>query len=229
MILRFLREIFNWNAGPSPFPENTDGLKKSVSVEEAAGIFAQLAGRKDIAFRYAPDGCYARAHLMCRQIFEMGIVPKKAWALEDDQMLKVRRSGQRVDWVFHVAPVIPVEMPEGIVDMVFDPSLFDGPVTLEKWGKSMRADLTQLEIQPVGKPPAGMPGDYTTDEKTSSKTDARARKTMDEYLPLQEPEGSVRPFMSGFNRAAAKKKPAPKPERTSVLDLLMPQALPKAA
>ncbi len=203
VVVDFLKDLFNWHSGPPPFPENADGMRKSVTAAEAAAIFDTLASDKNIAFRYGYDGCYARAHIMCRDLFAMNIVPKKAWALEDNELLVVRLGKQKLEWSFHVAPVVTVEFPDGKnQDMVFDPSLFDGPVTLKQWAHVMHADNKQVEIQAVGKPPFDMPGDYTTDEKTGKRTDKKARRTMEDYMPLQEPEGSVKLFESGFEALA---------------------------
>jgi len=74
-----------------------------IPFEQAMQVFDQLADRTDIAFAYAEDGCYARAHLMCLIINALGLTPKKAWAFEDRDYLSVQKpNGEKVIWGWHV-------------------------------------------------------------------------------------------------------------------------------
>lgn len=199
MVWDRLRSWFDWVAGPPPFPQDTAGLREAATPAEAARVFRHLSSMGGIAFRYTPDGCHARAHLMCRELFDMGFVPQKAWALEDDKMLKVKLGKSKVRWCFHVAPALTVQMPDGRrEEMVFDPSLFDGPVTLARWGDVMHAKPGQLQITPCGKPPKGYWGDYTVEDRTKRGTDAEAKALMLSYLDLQKPKKSWKVFHSEF-------------------------------
>ncbi|MCE9508067.1 MAG: hypothetical protein K8R48_07120 [Alphaproteobacteria bacterium] len=157
-----------------------------LSLEKAIEIFDHLADMEDIAFGYAVDGCYARAHLMGRKMQEMGLTPKKAWAFEGDDKLTVGIDGQKLRWWFHVAPALSVQMPDGTVqDMVIDPSLFDGPVSLKEWGDIMKADPEKLQIAAFDAPPAGYTGAYCPHGAISDNSDEKAKKTMETYLNRQ--------------------------------------------
>src|SRR5208282_6419970 len=115
---------------------------QDISQREAQKIFNELASRTDIAWNYAPDGCYARAHIMVQQMIEKGLAPGKAWTFNTPKgYMWVEGPGGKVSWCFHVAPTLPVRMPDGSVkDMVFDPSLFDRPVSVEDWAHAQHND-----------------------------------------------------------------------------------------
>ncbi len=118
----------------------------------------------------------------------MGETPKKAWAFEPDggDLLVKLSNGKEITWWAHVAAALPVEMPDGkVVDLVFDPSMFNGPVTLQQWGKAMGAPAYNIEFAEAGRAPRGHHGDYTPWNRTSRKTDDLANDDMLEFLPLQ--------------------------------------------
>ncbi|MBI3441960.1 MAG: hypothetical protein HY052_09230 [Proteobacteria bacterium] len=145
-----------------------------------------MADMEDIAFGYPQLGCYARAHIMCRQLLDQGIIPKKAWAFEGGKGLVVDFFVEQIRWSYHVAPVVAIKMPDRTIqDMVMDPGLFDGPVPLYEWGRIMAAEPEKLQITSLGNAPKGYHGDYDTRHKTSTKTDEDAKNTMKEYLDFQ--------------------------------------------
>ncbi|MDR0861018.1 MAG: hypothetical protein LBO09_08920 [Candidatus Peribacteria bacterium] len=87
-----------------------------------------------IPFRYAADGCYARAHYMrkiladnygydCSKIFSFGS-PLAATSLA---------TGCCAEWSYHVAVLVSVDNGTTCLDRVFDPSLFNQPVTITEW------------------------------------------------------------------------------------------------
>jgi len=117
----------------------------------------------------------------------MGLTAKKAWAFAGSGGLQIKQlTGESVSWWYHVAASLPVKTPDGsLEDMVFDPGLFDGPVSLEEWGDAMKAFREKLEIVPFGVPPKGYTGDYAPHKKTSRDTDKNAEETMVEYLNYQ--------------------------------------------
>ncbi len=162
------------------------GAPRILSFTQALALFDRMADRQDIAFGYAQDGCYARAHLMCQQMIAEGHKPKKAWAFEGDKsMYVVHPNGERTYWCYHVSAALPVQMPDGSVqDLVFDPGLFDGPVTLEKWGDTMHAPRENLEITDFGVAPKGKVGDYEPKYQVSTTpdTDNIAMQCMQNYM-----------------------------------------------
>jgi hypothetical protein len=93
-----------------------------------------------IPFLYPDDGCWARAHEMCRLMIAAGVSPRKVWI---DGNLHVNTKNNPycyVDWGWHVAPTLCVRHPFWRVeDMVIDPSLFTIPVSEATW-KSVQGD-----------------------------------------------------------------------------------------
>lgn len=88
-----------------------------------------------IPFQYVVDGCYARAHKM-RQILieDYGYSCEKVFSYEGPSgFLTVDAGDCCVAWWYHVAPLVTVQMPHGVKKFVMDPSMFDGPVTIDQW------------------------------------------------------------------------------------------------
>jgi hypothetical protein len=127
-----------------------------LKSDEANKVFSQLALIQAIPFDYVEEGCYARAMAMSRVLDEEGITSarifanapyhfKVNWRLEykriADDLIRVDTKKSKkgyVEWVFHTAPVVYVDNGKTIVPMVFDPSLFDRPVTVEAWKGIMK-------------------------------------------------------------------------------------------
>ena len=94
-----------------------------------------------IPFMYPDDGCWGRAHEMCRLMLTMGITPAKVWIDKSGPLLHAdtRNNPQCfVEWYWHVAPTICVRRWRWCCflwarDMVIDPSLFTTPVTKAQW------------------------------------------------------------------------------------------------
>lgn len=93
-----------------------------------------------IPFKHADDGCYARAHEMCRLMMDEGETPQKVWIYGG---LRVETSNVHqcvINWGWHVAPTLMVIQPSGPDVMhVIDPSLCTAPVTVEDW-KALQDD-----------------------------------------------------------------------------------------
>lgn len=88
-----------------------------------------------IPFQYVVDGCYARAHKM-RQIMEneFGYSCEKVFSYEGATgYLAVDAGDCCVYWWYHVAPLVTVREDHQIKKYVMDPSMFDGPVSIETW------------------------------------------------------------------------------------------------
>jgi hypothetical protein len=96
-----------------------------------------------IPFRYPDDGCWARAHEMCRLMIDMGLSPKKVWIQASTRLHVNTRNNPLcfVEWGWHVAPTLCVRGP-GFLQlqrMVIDPSLFTTPVSKATW-KGVQGD-----------------------------------------------------------------------------------------
>jgi hypothetical protein len=98
-----------------------------------------------IPFKYPDDGCWARAHEMCRLMINMGLSPRKVWIdASFGYWLHVNTKNNPqcfVDWGWHVAPTLCVRGPSIFQTqrMVIDPSLFTTPVSEATW-KGVQGD-----------------------------------------------------------------------------------------
>lgn len=103
-----------------------------ITENQAKDLFkAIIAAKKNIPFEYTTDGCYARATAMARMAERQGIVMGKIF-VHGSLYLDV------LELAYHVAPVVCVETPDGSQKkMVFDPSLFEFPVTILQWEEKM--------------------------------------------------------------------------------------------
>lgn len=164
-----------------------------LNLEEGLGLFDQLADMNDIAFGFLSDGCFARAHIMCRRMQDVGLDPGKAWAFEAMDKLQVNLPGiGAYKWWFHVAPAIELCDDNGKAHAyVIDPSLFDGPVRLKEWADIMGAVSTHVAIVKFGQSPFNKKGDFTPNERTEDYTDQKAASMMRTYMELES--GKQRP------------------------------------
>lgn len=86
-----------------------------------------------IPFEYPDDGCWGRAHEMCRLMIAAGEAPAKVWIKGNLHPSSQNKPGCVVAWGWHVAPTLQVSTSGGVQTWVIDPSLFDGPVTEAQW------------------------------------------------------------------------------------------------
>src|SRR5579884_1947674 len=114
-------------------------LPDAVEWDQALAIFAEFAADEGLALRFPADGCYARTHVMVQRILGRGLTPGKMWAFaasSTDLLWSEApdHPGGRVQWGYHVAPVLLVRASDGASrEMVFDPLLFDRPAAVEEW------------------------------------------------------------------------------------------------
>jgi hypothetical protein len=94
-----------------------------------------------IPFLYPDDGCWGRAHEMCRLMINMGLSPKKVWIQGSLYVNTKNNPNCHVWWGWHVAPTLCVRG-KGFFQtqsMVIDPSLFTTPVSKATW-KGVQGD-----------------------------------------------------------------------------------------
>jgi hypothetical protein len=99
-----------------------------------------------IPFMYPDDGCWARAHEMCRLMINMGLSPRKVWIDHSTgYWLHVNTKNNPncfVEWGWHVAPTLCVRVRPrwfSTQRMVIDPALFTTPVSEATW-KGVQGD-----------------------------------------------------------------------------------------
>lgn len=145
---------------PEPEPRGCLGRifrrrRKCLSKRRAQKLFDDMASRSCapltvpppcIPFLYPDDGCWGRAHEMCRLIVQKhGVTPKKVWIYGSLVTPTKNNPNCVVYWGWHVAPTICVRSGclGGRREMVIDPSLFDKPVTKATW-KSVQGDAAAV-------------------------------------------------------------------------------------
>ena len=128
---------------PAPLP-GTDG--NPLSLEEARTLLTDMRAA-DIPFDFAKSYCSARAHEMRRLMAAQGVECRKVFFhAAKDYSIRVQHPAMgTILWSYHVAPTVAVQTPGGVVRMVIDPSLFNGPVTIEEWKAVMKCDKAVLE------------------------------------------------------------------------------------
>jgi hypothetical protein len=94
-----------------------------------------------IPFLYPDDGCWGRAHEMCRLMKGMGLSSKKVWIQGSLYVNTQNNPNCYVQWGWHVAPTLCVRGPGFFQhqEMVIDPSLFTTPVSQSTW-KGVQGD-----------------------------------------------------------------------------------------
>lgn len=127
-----------------------------------------------IPFKYAKDGCFARAHKM-RFIIEQryGYCSEKVFSFGNLDVEASLSGNCCVGWWYHVAPLVRVNVNGLAMLYVIDPSMFTEPVPLLNWLYAQEnttcdasSDLTDFSIQPSSAYyPQGYPPNntYTTD------------------------------------------------------------------
>jgi hypothetical protein len=88
-----------------------------------------------IPFLYPDDGCFARAHEMCRLMIKMGLNPGKVWIEGNLHVETNNNPFCYVSWDWHVAPTLCVRGPGFLQtqQLVIDPALFSSPVSKATW------------------------------------------------------------------------------------------------
>lgn len=119
----------------------------AVTQARANDIFALMASKSCdpvtvpepcITFLYPDDGCYARAHEMCRLTSLEGVTARKIFNYANyDNGLVVSTKNHpscQVSWRYHVAPTLRVRLSFPTVqEQVIDPALFGAPVPTATW------------------------------------------------------------------------------------------------
>lgn len=119
--------------------QNTPGDElSSVTMQRAQVLFQRFQRETSIPYNFPIDGCYARATAMARIAQKQGLTMGKVFTTGMLQVKTGNPAYPLVQWGWHVAPTINVRTEDGQVQrMVFDPSLFDRPVTVEEWNQRM--------------------------------------------------------------------------------------------
>jgi hypothetical protein len=123
---------------PPATEDPSAAVSVAVTLDQAQQMFNLVSGKfccpvtptaPCIPFNYPDDGCWGRAHEMCRLMIAAGITPSKVWIFGGLRAASQNNPSCQVLWGWHVAPTLPI----GSETYVIDPSLFNGPVTQATW------------------------------------------------------------------------------------------------
>lgn len=132
---------------------------------EAIKIFDEMVKSPRLCNTMPNTGCFARADEVCKKMTEQGVEPMVVLASRGRGFLQgrvlYRPDGQTdqsivpcrddVNWSFHIAAAAKVKDANGKEDMlVFDTALFEAPVTVDAWSKTMFVDerpITEADIR----------------------------------------------------------------------------------
>jgi hypothetical protein len=129
-------------------------LLRCVSAKRAQEMFDLVSSKSCnpltvpapcIPFLYPDDGCWARAHEMCRLMIAAGVQPAKVWSSGSLHAKTRNNPNCFVNWGWHVAPTLCVRTSLffAVEDRVIDPSLFTAPVSKQTW-KNVQSTTAQL-------------------------------------------------------------------------------------
>ncbi|PIS11481.1 MAG: hypothetical protein COT73_03715 [Bdellovibrio sp. CG10_big_fil_rev_8_21_14_0_10_47_8] len=175
--------------------EQSDQKILTISVLDwatANSLFREFIQDKDIPFKYPIDGCYARATEMAKIAEDKKILMGRVYA---EGILVAKTDSAEspvVVWGYHIATVAYVKSQKGDVElMVFDPSLFDKPVTTEMWKQRMldrsSADKPVIRDFYYGSRFQYYRQSVEDNRESWSQVDlADARDMMKRYQPLQD-------------------------------------------
>lgn len=125
---------------PAPVPVSI------LSEDQANSLFRDFK-RQDIPFQFAREGCYARSYAMTEYAKKQGIEMGQVIA---EGQLQARTQSELypvAQWGHHMAPMVAVKSGEKVELRVFDPSLFDRPVTVAEWSQKLQHDTSDFNAE----------------------------------------------------------------------------------
>lgn len=174
--------------------ETFDGESTDVSLisyEYMKELFDGLSNHPRIPFKYPDDGCYARAHKMSLLLESKDIVTVKSFIIGDLEVRTPNHPAGVVNWWYHVAPALYVK--DGLggkIFMVFDPSIFDMPVSYDDWTgmqtkhQNGRIDEAYQTVRFVYTPRSGSSSEDLKDYLVSDLIDMES--TLDLYKQMEQ-------------------------------------------
>jgi hypothetical protein len=147
------KEIIDVSPGPNPpspamqaalltSPADLGQELRTITPARAQELFSLVANCSCdpvtpsppcIPFLFPRDGCAARAHEMCRLMISAGELPGKIWIYGSLQVDTRNDPDCKVNWLWHVAPTLKVDIGSGTQVQVIDPALFVRPVSKAIW------------------------------------------------------------------------------------------------
>ena len=145
-----------------------------------------------IPFLYPDDGCWGRAHEMCRLLLKTGVVPQKVWIYGNLRVATKNNPLCEVRWGWHVAPTLRVHSGSGSKIHVIDPSCFTRPVTQTQWVNIQGDPSPMIVVSDVSVFHRSRNGNIIYDDNSYTQT-KRVLDTYRNYLKLRSVSSSGPP------------------------------------
>jgi hypothetical protein len=132
--------------GTTPRVNALDDLVKTLIETSNAELTRDLGGLAAIPFRYIPDGCYARAHIMAEILGDHGIDNAKMFVL--GSLSAANADFPRgVSWGYHVAPLVIVDDQGQPGLRIVDPAVASAPLDPVEWITTIDPSKRAVEIR----------------------------------------------------------------------------------
>ena len=119
--------------GPMSAPVTQQQARDLFNLVEAQSCCPGSGAPPCIPFLYPDDGCWGRAHEMCRLMIGAGAQPNKVWNYGSLHVATRNQPTCGIGWRYHVAPTLLVSTGTAQEVQVIDPALFTGPVPQATW------------------------------------------------------------------------------------------------
>jgi|GEM_PF-3717240 len=202
-----------------------DRLSVEISVVDQATadrLFSEMANltffndsgtETPIPYTYPIDGCYARAHMMEQRLTALGFKTRNVYGLAMGGALKVQSeysaqvsggvanvpgSPSYTRWRYHIAPIITMlDDKKQPVDMVIDPSIASGPITIDQWMATMGAATYEMKTLAEVKTMTTniVPVAYITDRDSWAPKDSRSDLSSTDRTAI---DNSARTILTGY-------------------------------
>ncbi|OQA17202.1 MAG: hypothetical protein BWY64_02207 [bacterium ADurb.Bin363] len=122
------------------------------TLAELNDEFKKLASDPAVPFEYIIDGCYARAHYMCKEMMKDNINCAKMFTMIENLWgggrLTAQNKFMNAEWWYHVAPLVFAEDPatKKIEGYIIDPGMADHPLRAEEWVDKMWDKKINIKI-----------------------------------------------------------------------------------
>lgn len=116
------------------------GLTKVLTPQQAQALFDKVANDPDIPHKFIDDGCHFRSTMAAKSLEDEGAFSEKIVTNADRSDLKINSDLSPAGFtlcMFHMATAVWVDAGEGPERRVIDPSLADGPVSIDDWQRHM--------------------------------------------------------------------------------------------
>ena len=130
-----------------PMWPNSEAMNAAFDFVRDARFLVE-ADKKDflrrISWLYPDDGCFARASVGVHKLSETKLpLPYKVFIFGNLSVKTPNSPGGRVDWSYHVAPIIAVEGQAFVLDAAINPM---SPTPLREWVMTMVKDVHDARV-----------------------------------------------------------------------------------